>query len=194
MLIDLLRHGETDLRDRFCGSTEADLTPNGLQQMWDAVAGLVPSDRVITSPMRRCSTFAQALAEHWHRPLLTLSDLREIHFGTWEGRLVNEVAVEQALALSHFWSDPEHHAPPCAESLTDFGARVLTAMRLLYTERPTQHLLLITHGGVLRYLLCLARGLPLTELLSLSVPHAILCRLTVDRRNDGHLIFTEVSN
>jgi alpha-ribazole phosphatase len=62
MLVHLLRHGETDGGTRYWGRTDVALSSKGWQQMRTAVAGRA-WDLIISSPLRRCAAFAEALAE-----------------------------------------------------------------------------------------------------------------------------------
>ncbi|MGB5669435.1 MAG: histidine phosphatase family protein, partial [Sedimenticolaceae bacterium] len=85
--IDLLRHGEPAGGVRYRGDGVDDpLTERGWAQMWAAVGE--PSDwtHVVSSPLRRCRSFAEAVAERFDLPLLVDERFRETGFGTWEGR------------------------------------------------------------------------------------------------------------
>ncbi|MNN56974.1 Alpha-ribazole phosphatase [compost metagenome] len=82
-------------------------------------------------------------------------------------------------ALGLFWNDPYAFTPPDGEPLTAFEARVLDAVERLYRQFAGEHVLLVTHGGVMRLLLARARGLPREQLLQVEVGHGALRRLTV---------------
>jgi broad specificity phosphatase PhoE len=45
-----------------------------------------------------------------------------------------------------------------------------------------RHVLLVTHGGVMRIILCHLQQRLLSELLNLSVPHAALHRIAVEHK------------
>ena len=57
---------------------------------------------------------------------------------------------------------------------------MLAAWRELPARYPGQHVLLVTHGGVMRIILCHLQQRPLSELLNLAVPHAALHRIAVE--------------
>lgn len=107
------------------------------------------------------------------------SGLRELDFGAWEGRTAAELWERDADALGRFWSDPYGFTPPDGEPLADFEARVLEAIERLQRQHAGRHLLLVTHGGVMRLLLARARGLPRGDLLQVEVGHGALHRLRV---------------
>jgi alpha-ribazole phosphatase len=127
--IDLLRHGEAEGGARYRGSTDDPLTAEGWAQMWAAVRDDAGWDRVITSPLRRCADFARELARCRSIPLEANEDLREMHFGTWEGRTAAELMKAQPKALRRFWRNPLSHPPAGAEPLTELKARTLAAWR-----------------------------------------------------------------
>ena len=60
-LIDFIRHGEPEGGRRYRGNAVDDaLSEKGWQQMWGAVGDRPPWQQIISSPMRRCSAFAEA--------------------------------------------------------------------------------------------------------------------------------------
>ncbi|RHW20874.1 histidine phosphatase family protein [Pseudomonas jilinensis] len=177
LTLDLLRHGQTELGGGFRGSIDDNLTTAGWQQMQTATCGRADWDAVISSPLRRCADFAFELARQLNRPLVLEPAFRELHFGDWEGRSAAELMQDQADALGRFWDDPYTFTPPGAEPLADFESRVLSVLAGLQQQRSGQHLLLVTHGGVMRLLLAKARGLAPQALLQVQVEHAQLSRL-----------------
>ncbi|WP_422416224.1 alpha-ribazole phosphatase family protein [Pseudomonas sp. GZD-222] len=179
MIIDLLRHGETELGGGLRGSLDDALTAKGWGQMQAAVEGAGPWQALISSPLQRCARFAQALGEQLHLPLQLAPGLQELHFGEWEGCSAAELMLTHEQQLGRFWSDPYAFTPPGGEAVIDFSARVLTAIADLHREHTGKHLLLVTHGGVMRLLLARARGLPREQLLQVEVGHGALCRLEV---------------
>jgi len=174
--LDLLRHGETQLSG-FRGSLDDALTERGWQQMREAVSGQGGWQRIISSPLQRCRSFAEWLAAERQLPLHLAAHLRELHFGDWEGRTAAELMEKDSQALGQFWTDPYRFTPPNGEPLSDFSQRIQQALQQLSQQYAGEHLLLITHGGVMRYLLAQARGLPREQLLQVEVPHAALFSL-----------------
>jgi alpha-ribazole phosphatase len=172
--LDLLRHGETTGGNGFRGSLDDELTEHGHTQMQHALLAFGGWDLVISSPMLRCRLFAEQFAQARGLPLRIEDDLRELHFGDWEGRNAAEILFEDEQALGQFWTDPYRFTPPAAEPVRDFAKRVLTTVGRLSSELAGQRVLVITHGGVMRLLLARARGLPEAQLLQVEVSHASL--------------------
>jgi alpha-ribazole phosphatase len=172
--LDLLRHGATTAGNGFHGSSDHPLTELGHTQMQQALAGFGGWDLVISSPLQRCQVFAEQFAKERGLPLRIEADLRELHFGDWEGRNAAEILFEDEEGLGQFWSNPYGFTPPAAEPVREFANRVLTVIGRLSIELAGQRVLVITHGGVMRLLLARARGLPEAQLLQVDVPHASL--------------------
>ncbi|WP_313054145.1 alpha-ribazole phosphatase family protein [Pseudomonas lopnurensis] len=176
--IDLLRHGETERGGGFRGSLDDALTARGWQQMREAVDGAGPWEVLVSSPLQRCAAFARELAERRGLPLHLEPDLRELHFGEWEGHSAAELMQTSAEALGRFWADPYGFTPPGGEPLADFEQRVLVALLRLQRRFAGQRLLLIGHAGVMRLLLARDRGLPPARLLEVTVAHGELLPLS----------------
>ncbi|WP_222911418.1 alpha-ribazole phosphatase family protein [Pseudomonas sp. DNDY-54] len=177
--LDMLRHGETEFGGGFRGRLDDALTARGWQQLRAAVIDREPWDRIISSPLRRCAAFGAELAEQQSLSLELEPDLRELDFGEWEGRSAADLMVEDSDALGRFWSDPYGFTPPGAEPVLAFETRVLKAVERLVDRCAGEHVLLVTHGGVMRLLVAHARGLPREQLLQVEVRHGELFRLRI---------------
>lgn len=172
--IDLLRHGETRAGSVYLGRSDAPLSEHGYRQMAEALPDAPDYHAVLSSPLVRCAAFAKDYAQQHGLPLHYDACFREMDFGAWDGRSAAEIAAADPGALENFWRDPIACQPPQAEPLLSFQARVLAAWQELPARYPDQRVLLVTHGGVMRIILCHLQQRPLTELLSLPVPHAAL--------------------
>ncbi|GBR16542.1 phosphoglycerate mutase [Gluconobacter frateurii] len=119
---------------------------------------------VYTSPSMRCLAVARKLAEHSSLPVSQDERLQELNFGQWEGMTWADVPRE---ALDSWAADPEGFSPPGGESGTNLRERVQSFWEdLIRAARPA---LVISHGGPLRLLDGLARGIR-PDLLAPSMP------------------------
>lgn len=150
-LIDFLRHGEPVGGRRFRGNGADDpLSEKGWQQMWDAVGERLPWQRIISSPMRRCSAFAEALADKCGLELRMDDRFREVGFGCWEGLSPDEIIARSPREYAAFYRDPCRNRPQGSEALEDFGQRVTQALQDVFSDYPGEHVLVVAHAGVVR--------------------------------------------
>jgi len=177
MILDLLRHGETEKGGGLRGSLDDALTETGWAQMRQAVTDVGPWDVLVSSPLQRCACFAEELGERLNLPVQREAALQELHFGDWEGRSAAQIMEDQADALGRFWENPYAFTPPNGEPVEAFAERVLSAVERLSSQYAGKRVLLVTHGGVMRLLLARARGLPRAQLLQVEVGHGALVRL-----------------
>ncbi|MDH0748252.1 alpha-ribazole phosphatase family protein [Pseudomonas sp. GD03842] len=178
--LDLLRHGETEHGGGLRGSLDDALTPLGWQQMQDAVSVGRDWDRIVSSPLQRCARFAEDLAAKLGVPLHLEADVKELHFGDWEGLSTAQLMATDAEGLGLFWENPYTFTPPNGEPVKAFSERVTEAIQRLYAAHQGERVLLICHGGVMRLLLALARGVPREQLLQVVVGHGERFSLQVD--------------
>ncbi|MHB0911856.1 MAG: histidine phosphatase family protein [Armatimonadota bacterium] len=147
----LVRHGETGARG-FIGRTDVPLSAEGRAQ---AERIRLPAGRVYVSPLRRAVETAELAGL---APEL-LPDLREIDFGDFEGRTFEEVSAERPELLPAWAEYDPSFAFPGGESVGDFLARVERVGERLASD-PSETVIAVTHGGVIRSLICRYLGLP----------------------------------
>ena len=179
MRIYLVRHGQKqEGQNRFSrGQYDPHLTSLGEQQADLAgrrLAGL-PLQAIFCSDLTRTIQTAEIINQHLRLPLSQRPELREIHLGDWEGVALEKLADEQD-ACFLAWQDHTWDLPyPNGES----GADVLDRMRSLLAEiikANLEHVLLVTHGGVIRVLASAAIQLAMEKRFLLQADH---CSLTI---------------
>lgn len=186
--IDLLRHGACEGGDIFRGVTDSLLARHGWQQMSDALAYHNGWQRVISSPLQRCRQFAERFAKSHRLPLVVMAELRELHFGQWEGRDINAVWAEEGAFLERYYREPGALAPPGGESAFEASVRLARGWQSLIDGYRGEHLLVVCHGGVIRLLLCHLLAAPLVSSTFFHVPHGCLVRLQVHHMEDGDVV------
>lgn len=149
--VDFLRHGEPVGGRRYRGDGADDpLSEKGWQQMWSAVGQQAPWSRIVTSPLQRCSAFAQALNEKHGLPVEVDSRFREVGLGSWEGLSPDDIIARNESEYRLFYEDPQRNRPEGAEPLEIFGARVAEALSNVFDRYAGEHVLVIAHAGVIR--------------------------------------------
>ena len=185
--IDLLRHGEAQGGQRYRGTTDDPLSEQGWIQMEAVTTPACKWNEVVTSPLNRCAQFARTLSRRLAIPLYQESAFREIAFGDWEGCSADELMVRDGQALARYYDDPWHNTPPGGEPLTAFQARVLAGWHALLADQAGAHILLISHGGVMRTILNHVLGLPASSLFKLHIPYACVSRVRIDGEGESAL-------
>jgi alpha-ribazole phosphatase len=170
--IQLLRHGDTGQRS-YRGQLDDALSELGWAQLRGAVQGHA-WDGIVSSSLQRCAAFAQELAQARHLPLRLDARLAEYHFGDWQGVPIEQIAQEQGDALARFWADPVACPPPGAETFEAFRDRLSAALDDIAAEAGGQRVLVVTHGGAIRLLRCLAEQRSYGDMAGIDVPHASL--------------------
>jgi alpha-ribazole phosphatase len=185
--IDLMRHGEPVGGRKYRGQTDDPLSDKGWAQMWAAVGDFSGWQHIVTSPLSRCASFAEALGAKLHIPVTADDRLKEIAFGDWEGKLPSEICADDSQRIFKFRCDPIGHAPPGTESLIEFHARVGAAWCDMLREHQGSHILIVGHAGVIRMALCHALGLPPENAYRINVGNAALTRIRVEQEDGQSL-------
>jgi 2,3-bisphosphoglycerate-dependent phosphoglycerate mutase len=169
----LARHGETDWnRDgRVQGHTDTPLNETGRAQARALAAELAdePIDAVYSSDLLRAHETARVVAGSHQLDVTSTRDLRERHFGTWEGMTDDEVLARFPQAASGPWGD--------AETVDEMTQRVLAAVYRIAEAHPGGTVLAVSHGGPLRAVSWHARGPDID-----SVPNCHVMRFAVEGR------------
>lgn len=166
----LVRHGETlaNREFRYIGTRDDLLSDRGEEQaqLLAQALAVLPVQAVYSSPLKRAAKTAEPIAALHNLPVTILSDLRECSFGTWEGMSRAEVLASGSAAVKQLraWERSPAAAPPNGESFEAVQARVISAVAHLVEQHPDQTIVLVSHVGPIKVLLCSALDAPLTSL------------------------------
>ncbi len=155
----LLRHGKTESSGKYIGTTNIGLAEEGITQVEKLAPILVKEnpDEIISSPMLRCRETVKLLQSDLN---VSYDDaLREIDFGEWEGLNFDEVSLNYPELIQEWALGKMDFCFPGGECLRDFNSR-LERVRKSLLHRDVDTLLVVTHGGVIRHMICSILGLP----------------------------------
>jgi|SRR5271165_960854 len=180
----LIRHPEPDAsaRDLCYGSLDVALSEEGTRQA-HAIAEKLASVRfaaIYTSPKRRCAETAQAIARGG--AVKEVEDLRELDFGTLEGRSYNEIAVLHPDIYRQWMDNPTETQFPQGESFCQMSKRVLSVVRDVLARHVGESIALVTHGGPIRVILADALGIPAPNIFRIEQRYGAINRI---RYRDG---------
>jgi phosphoserine phosphatase len=145
----LVRHGETDWNRerRVQGHSDTPLNETGRTQARALLEEIVGEeiDAVYSSDLLRAHETARIVAEARGLEVTAIRDLRERHFGSWEGLTGDEILVRFPDAADGPWGD--------GETKQEMRRRVLDALQRIAEAHPDGRVLVVSHGGPLRAVL-----------------------------------------
>lgn len=181
MRLLLARHGEIDGNgERYIGATDPPISVRGQVQA-SALAETVLSfrpDCCFCSPMLRTRQTAEIVLRPEACGINYLPELREVDFGLWEGLSFDEIQARYPELAADWANKGVDFGFPEGEKIKDFWNRVRAAARL-FTSGPEETVLIISHGGVIRALICHFLGLEFDNYLLFNVRPGGLVTLEV---------------
>ncbi len=153
-MIYLVRHGETEwnVKRVMQGKTDIRLNALGRKQARTVAITLknIHFDAFYSSPLTRTMETAKIINKFHHLSIITDSDLQERNFGSLEGKSYEEVnRFHPGLIFSEIWNYPNFR-PPDGESASDVLKRAKRFSVKILRIHKGQHVLVVSHGDVLR--------------------------------------------
>ncbi len=186
----LVRHGESlwNSERRIQGSRDPELSPRGRRQTELLVShlGAHISEAVAAiyaSPLRRAAQTAEQISGAYSLPVISEPDLREMSLGKWEGMTVAEIQAAFPGRYEKWLEDPLAFPAPGGEGLRAFERRVVRAIHRMQHDHPGSDLIVISHGGVIKALLCFSLGLDIRYLFRLKLDNTAVSQIELA----GHL-------
>jgi probable phosphoglycerate mutase len=179
--LTFVRHGETDWNreQRFQGQIDVPLNDTGQAQarrLADALAG-ERFDLIVSSDLERARQTAWPLEQQQATRALAQADWREQGFGVLEGLSVAEIKARHPQLWAQWLRHDADDRLPDGESVREFHARVIGAVRSLVQAHEGRRLLVVTHGGVLDMLWRTVHDLPLHGPRACAIPNTGINRL-----------------
>jgi len=128
-------------------------------------------DAVFSSPLQRCAKLAQTLVE----ADITHDDrLKELDFGDWELQAWGDLPRDY---FDDWAQNYAHMAPPNGETFNQLQQRGVAFIEEVRQRHPHGHLLVVTHGGVIRAMLAHVLNMPLKGLFRIRVDYGSITQL-----------------
>lgn len=171
MKITLVRHAEVDERYKNCynGHNDIGLSKKGELQAKELAKELdaLEFDAVFCSDLRRAK---ETLKHSLHSKNALYTDkLREKSWGRHEGLKFNEIITQSRIEYIDFlqWIEALDGEP-----YREYIKRVKKFFLEFLPSINKEHILVITHAGVIRVLLSIVKDIPLEEAFSIKIEHA----------------------
>lgn len=162
VVITLLRHGRTldNEASRYSGWIDSKLSEKGISEI-KAIAKYYQQEkifsteinRIYTSDLQRTTQTAQLLFQEKY-PIKQDKQLREMHFGEFEGQTYEE--LKENPNYQTWLNNLFTYQLPNGESFNQFTNRIdksINQIKLEILQEELNHVVLVVHGGVIRYLL-----------------------------------------
>jgi probable phosphoglycerate mutase len=176
--ICIIRHGETDwnVEKRIQGHTDIPLNATGRAQALAMAfnAAHQPFHAIYSSDLTRAMETAQVLAQREDRQVKPLPQLRERHFGLFQGITAEEGAARYPEAHAHYMARDLDYDFETGESLRRFAGRVADGIDWLVRHHLGQTIAAVSHSGVLDVVYRRATGRPLHTPRDFVIPNCAL--------------------
>jgi alpha-ribazole phosphatase len=179
----LVRHGETEWNDqaRYQGWEDVPLSSSGGEQAKNLAERLArePITAIYSSDLRRAHETAQIVAERLGKAVMLEPRLREANLGEWQGLTYTDVRrryfQDNDPVPAYFVDTP----PPGGESLRQLQTRVMDAVESIATQHTDETVLIVTHGGCLKALVCGWLGIALSSYWQLRFDSASISQVSL---------------
>lgn len=155
--IYIVRHGQTEwnLLGKTQGHGNSDLTPKGIEQaelLADSMTKY-PIDYIYSSDLGRAYQTAEIIGNKLSIEVEKTEALREMNFGTWEGRIIKDI-IEEDPELYKMWRNEPHLAKiPQGETLSQIKERTDAFIKEINEKYDGKHIVLVTHSLCTRIML-----------------------------------------
>lgn len=177
-MVFLLRHGAIlppGSAKRFIGQIDLPLEDIGREQarFWACSLSNIRLEEIYSSDLSRCLETAQIIGDRCELEPRALTDLREICLGEWEGHSFDKIKTLYPEEFVYRGDHISDYRPPRGECFRDLQARAWPIFHEII-HRHTRRVLLVTHAGVIRVLICRLLGMPLENLFSIGLCHGAM--------------------
>ena len=174
MRLTLIRHTSLQIASGVCyGQTDVDVAASFMQE-----ANLTKHklnggqfDAVFSSPLQRCVKLSQVLvAEN----VVHDERLKELHFGDWEMRAWDDIPRD----VFDYWAQNYAElAPPNGETFQQLQQRGIAFVEDILQKHPQGHVLVVTHGGMIRAMLAHVLNMQLKGLFRFNIDYGSVTQL-----------------
>jgi broad specificity phosphatase PhoE len=172
----LIRHAEVERKYQgvFGGRIDMDLSAVGRKQA-QALATFLhgkPIQALYASPMKRVRQTLAPLAQDSLPQPVWLDSLREVDFGVWTGHAWGEIQPKFGVSAFSWLHQLVSATIPEAESAVELRHRLDPCLKEVLPRHAGQQIGIACHGGVIRVLLSMLLGWPLTQLAAVEIDYA----------------------
>lgn len=154
----MVRHGitETNIANQFTGHTDIGLAEEGIRQaekLGERLAG-TQIDAIYSSDLKRAVLTAEAISRKHEKEISRCGELREMDYGEAEGLTYAEIKENMPEIADAIFEFDQALSFPGGESMQALISRGIKFLERLNGHGQDETILIVTHGGMLRTLLC----------------------------------------
>lgn len=146
----LIRHGVTawNIQKKYCGIRDIPLGREGRRQARRLRRRLRGKNiaHVYASDRKRAIQTARIIFDH---TITAIPELREIHFGVFEGMTHDEILKKHGPLYQRWLKNPMGTPIPKGEDMTRFKKRLLGILKTITRRHPGETIAVVCHGGVI---------------------------------------------
>lgn len=173
MRITLVRHTRLAIAPGVCyGQTDVDVADSFVKEVKLTKQKLPDDvDAVFSSPLQRCVKLANALSLE---NIMHDDRLKELHFGDWEMQAWDDMPRDY---FDEWAQNYASMAPPSGETFRELQLRGIAFVNEQLKQYRNQHILVVTHGGMIRALLAHVLSMELKGLFRFNVDYGSVTQL-----------------
>lgn len=174
-----IRHGPTHEKN-FVGWRDVPADLSDRARIARLGAFLPDGALIVSSDLVRSITTADALTAPGRRRLPHRHDLRELHFGDWDGKHFSEISDSHPELSRAYWETPGDVSPPGGESWNTAADRVRQAVDEMNARHPEAHIIAVAHFGVILTQLQRAMGITASAVMAHKIDNLSVTELHHD--------------
>lgn len=174
MRLTLVRHTSLQIPSGVCyGQTDVDVAASFFQEASLTKHKLNGGqfDAVFSSPLQRCVKLSQVLTTE---NIVHDERLKELHFGDWEMRAWDDIPRD---VFDHWAQNYAELAPPNGETFQQLQQRGIAFVEDMLQKHPQGHVLVVTHGGMIRAMLAHVLNMQLKGLFRFNIDYGSVTQL-----------------
>lgn len=170
MELYIVRHGKTEWNKdkRLQGSTDIPLTEAGreLARLSGETLKDTHFDRIYSSPLSRAYETACLFRGNRSLDIILDDRLRELNFGDYEGKTMEELMEDEACSFRYFFHQPQLYTPPVhGETLEHLCERAADFMQheILPLQNQCERVMIVAHGAINKALMSFVKQHDLSQ-------------------------------
>ncbi|HYB90556.1 MAG TPA: histidine phosphatase family protein [Candidatus Binataceae bacterium] len=171
----LMRHGETpwNREGRVMGRNPVELDAGGRAQVEAAIAlaRILKPDLIMTSPLVRARQSAEIIANGiGGAAVIDEPGLSEVQYGRWETMVFSDLVRDPDYI--GYRDHPVETPTPGGETILQVQQRGVAAIARAFAANPEKRILFVSHGDIIRSVLCHFMALDLAQFRRLRIDTA----------------------